>query len=275
MNASATAPPATADVAVYGTPLRLVATDESLLTRLLLRLPPSWAPARQRPGCRTYAAERDAGGSVTIRAAGEVLAAGDDEHALAAFGAELDAYVAEFAPAYVFVHAAVVGWRGRAVVLPGPSFSGKSTLAAELVRAGATYYSDEFAVLDRHGRVHAYPRPIAIRDSATGSRTDRPPESLDGVTGGPPLRVGLIGLTEYAASVVSWRPRRLTAGQAVLELLANTVSARRNPERALSVLTRLASRAIVVKGRRGDARTAALSVLRTAERARGGDARGV
>jgi hypothetical protein len=30
---------------------------------------------------------------------------------------------------------------------------------AELVRAGATYYSDEFAVLDSRGRVHPFPRP--------------------------------------------------------------------------------------------------------------------
>src|SRR5581483_1001800 len=43
----------------------------------------------------------------------------------------------------VFVHAGVVAWRGRALVIPGPSNSGKSTLVAALVAAGAAYYSDE------------------------------------------------------------------------------------------------------------------------------------
>ena len=43
----------------------------------------------------------------------------------------------------------IVTWgRGRAIVIPGRTFSGKSTLVAELVRAGATYYSDEYAVED-------------------------------------------------------------------------------------------------------------------------------
>jgi hypothetical protein len=35
------------------------------------------------------------------------------------------------------------------------SYSGKTTLVSELIRAGATYYSDEYAVIDERGRVHA------------------------------------------------------------------------------------------------------------------------
>ena len=65
-------------------------------------------------------------------------------------------HVANYAPDRVFVHAGVVAWRGRALVLPGTSFAGKTTLVAELVRAGAIYYSDEYAVLDEQGRVHPY-----------------------------------------------------------------------------------------------------------------------
>ncbi len=64
---------------------------------------------------------------------------------------DLMVYVANNAPDYVFVHAGVVGWRGRALVLPGTSFAGKTTLVAELVRAGAAYYSDEYAVIDELG----------------------------------------------------------------------------------------------------------------------------
>src|ERR1051326_6942658 len=67
---------------------------------------------------------------------------------------DLQLHVAEMARRCLFVHAGVVGWGGRALVIPGRSFSGKSTLVAALVRAGATYYSDEYAVFDAQGRVH-------------------------------------------------------------------------------------------------------------------------
>ena len=50
--------------------------------------------------------------------------------------------------------AGVVGWENRAIVMPGASFAGKTTLVRAWLEAGATYYSDEFAVLDRAGRVH-------------------------------------------------------------------------------------------------------------------------
>ena len=37
--------------------------------------------------------------------------------------------VAEFAVGKVFLHAGVVGWKGRAIVIPAQSFSGKTTLS--------------------------------------------------------------------------------------------------------------------------------------------------
>ena len=65
-------------------------------------------------------------------------------------------HLAERARNRIFIHAGVVGWQGRAIVIPGRSFSGKSTLVAALLQAGATYYSDEFAVLDGRGYVHPF-----------------------------------------------------------------------------------------------------------------------
>src|ERR1051326_5441095 len=57
---------------------------------------------------------------------------------------ELALFIAEFARKRLFVHAGVVGWQGRALLLPGRTMAGKSSLVAALVRAGASYYSDEF-----------------------------------------------------------------------------------------------------------------------------------
>jgi hypothetical protein len=83
--------------------------------------------------------------------------------ALAAWEMYLHLTIAEHARARVFVHAGAIGWRGSALVIAGRTHTGKSTLVAALVRAGATYYSDEYAVLDANGRVHPYLRPISLR----------------------------------------------------------------------------------------------------------------
>ena len=70
---------------------------------------------------------------------------------------------AEYAKSKVFLHAGVVGWKGSAIVVPAKSFEGKSTLTAELVKNGAEYYSDEYAVIDELGNVHPFPRKISMR----------------------------------------------------------------------------------------------------------------
>src|SRR5262249_35431224 len=151
----------------------------------------------------------------------------------------------------LFVHAGVVGWEGQAIVIPGRSFSGKSRLVAELVSAGAMYFSDEYAVFDNRGFVHPFPRPLAIRSEA-----GRPKRYAFAALGGPceniPLPVGLIVLTKYRAGA-PWRPRPLSPGKAALALLANTVSIRRQPGMALAKLKQVVARARALTGMRGEA----------------------
>ncbi len=88
-----------------------------------------------------------------------------------AFESNLRLLVAEFAPRRVFIHAGVVARNGAAIILPGKSFSGKTTLVKELIRAGAVYYSDEYAVLDSWGRVHPFLRPLEVRSDETEDST--------------------------------------------------------------------------------------------------------
>ncbi|MFQ5946532.1 MAG: hypothetical protein ACE5NC_09850, partial [Anaerolineae bacterium] len=178
---------------------------------------------------------------------------------------DLQLYVAERARRRLFVHAGVVGWRGRAIVIPGRSFSGKSTLVAALVRSGATYYSDEYAVFDAQGRVHPYLKPLSIREGEARPRKFRPAE-LGGFLGLEPLPVGLVVVTSYRAGA-QWRPRRVSPGRAVMALLANTVSARRQPQLALTILPRVVSQALLLNGVRGQAEELVDSVLNKAERA--------
>ena len=61
---------------------------------------------------------------------------------------DMDFYIAQRAPRKLFVHAGVVAWKGHAIVIPGRSHSGKTTLVKAFLQAGATYYSDEFAVFE-------------------------------------------------------------------------------------------------------------------------------
>jgi hypothetical protein len=174
------------------------------------------------------------------------------DEVLDVFESDLKLRVAAEARRRLFVHAGVVGWRGRAILMPGRSHSGKSRLVEALVRAGASYYSDEYAVLDTRGRVHPYPAPLTRRgDDGEPSRKYTPAE-LGGVTGAAALPVGLVVVTAYRPGS-RWRPRRLTPGRGVLALLNHTVPARGRPADALATLGRLASRAPVLQGTRGEA----------------------
>jgi molybdopterin/thiamine biosynthesis adenylyltransferase len=177
---------------------------------------------------------------------------------------DLRLFVAEWARHRVFVHAGVVGWKGKAIVIPGRSYSGKSTLVAEFVRAGATYYSDEYAVFDSLGRVHPFSKPIELRGEGDYRQSKVTVSELGGSAGTKPLPVGLVLMTQFKKGA-RWRPRKLTAGKGVLELLFNTVCARRYPEKALATLKRVAHKADVLKGVRGDATEVVAAMLQKAE----------
>ena len=52
-----------------------------------------------------------------------------------ALAAHAESFVAERAPDHLFVHAGVVGWEGGAIVMPGASFAGKTTLVQAWLEA--------------------------------------------------------------------------------------------------------------------------------------------
>ncbi|MBI5301004.1 MAG: hypothetical protein HY868_02625 [Chloroflexi bacterium] len=179
---------------------------------------------------------------------------------LIAFEADLQRYVAEHAHRRLFVHAGVVGWQGQAIVIPGRSMSGKTTLVAEFVRAGATYYSDEYAVFDARGRVHPYPKWLSVRDGLDGRANNYPVEHFGGQAGDAPLPVGMILVSEYRARA-QWRPQRLSPGHGALALVAHTIAARSKPAQMLPIFRQIVTRAPVLKSARGEARHVVDSIL--------------
>jgi hypothetical protein len=161
--------------------------------------------------------------------------------------------IGEFAKNFVFLHAGAVGWHGKAIILPGNSFYGKTTLVAELVRNGAEYYSDEYAVLDIDGLVHPFPRPLSMRtDGESIVETPTPVEEILGRTGEVPLPVGSVLFTQYVPESQQ-DYEFLTTGQGIVEIIAQTIAIKRNTEFAINVLKKALSSAIIVKSPRPDA----------------------
>jgi len=248
-------------ILAYGVRVGLRASKRGLLKEFLPFLPPGWKPSHSAVVDRLYSIvvggrgkSRSLGTSNLVYAGAVRVARTPELHqAIDAFEADLQIYVAEMSPHRLFVHAGVVAVRGKAVVIPGRSFSGKSTLTAELVKAGATYYSDEYAVLDAHGRVHHYARPLSMRENGFLEKPKKyKVEKFGGRAGVKPMPVGLVVVSKYKPGA-EWRPRQLTSGEGALELIANTVSARREPQKVLSTLNHVVAGAPVLKGFRGEA----------------------
>jgi hypothetical protein len=169
-------------------------------------------------------------------------------------------HVANHALDRVFIHAGVVAWRGSALVFPGTSFAGKTTLVAALVRAGATYYSDEYAVLDTNGWVHPYPRPLQMRQPGGLRQQAVHVAELGGTAADMPIPVSNVIFTEYAENGV-WSPQTLTPGMAALDMLRHAIPVRRSPARVMATLAKMMETASAVRSSRGEAGEAAVALL--------------
>lgn len=181
--------------------------------------------------------------------------------AVRALGNRLHVCIAEHAVPEVFVHAAAVEVHGWAVLMPGRSYSGKSSLALALCRRGGRLLSDDFAVLDASGRVRDYALPLSRRRD--GDERDLiPPEDLGWIPGREPLPVGLVLLTSWQEAA-TFRPRALTGAEAALGLFGQAVAARRDPSRVMAALARAVESARCWEGPRGEAAEAAAWVFQS------------
>jgi hypothetical protein len=196
--------------------------------------------------------------SLEIKKDGELLALWTPEKKVLPYlQSQIRLTVAEYAESKVFLHAGAVGWKGRAILIPAHSFSGKSTLVAELVKRGALYYSDDFAVLDQKGLLHPFHRQISLRGFENKyTQVDFSVESLGGQASNEPIPIGIVLITKYregSKNPKNWKPRILSGGRGIMEILSHTIPIRYNPKFSLKVLNKVSKRAIICKSQRGEA----------------------
>jgi hypothetical protein len=253
----------------YGTHLGIRVNDPAVLERFPNHLPPSWEPSSEPEVEVLYSllvGGNESGQGIrryhlAYADTSRLVRTLDLAEALDQLESHMQWVVAVNSTENLFVHAGVVGWQGQAIVIPGDSFSGKTTLVAALLKAGATYYSDEFAVFDRQGQVWPYPRLLSVRKQEGQNRHRCPPEELGADVGQAPLPVGLVVVTEYQPGA-RWQARLLSPGQALLALLNHTVAARSQPEHALTTLQRVVMQTKTIKSKRGEADQVTPALLR-------------
>lgn len=207
------------------------------------------------------------GSSVLQRNGRRVAVCRNEEQLLDVFESQTALGVAKAATECIFVHCGVVSWGGRAILMPGTTCCGKTTLVKCFLEAGATYYSDEFALLDGEGKVHPYPRPLQIRRQP-GSLKQTPVSveelGATGGTGREPIQPALMLCCRYREGK-HWRPKELTPGVAALELLHYSFTAYWSMEAAFLATSQSVSRLSTWQGARGEAHEVVQWALRHLE----------
>ena len=177
--------------------------------------------------------------------------------------------VAEFSPQAVFLHAGVAVWNGAAILIPGRSRAGKSTLIKSLIEAGAVYYSDEFAPVLPDGSVIAYPKPLSLRTSNSNAGVagiSEPPAKIDPASLGwqldlPPVPVGIVAAVAYHADNPDARPETISKAQATALLLDNTIPMLKAPWRSMTAASQVTRHAVCFGGARPEASAFARKLL--------------
>jgi len=244
----------------FGVRIGVATEPAELMEHVTPLLPPGWRNCQPTSVQVAFGILAEGDGSYRFaRDDAPVVVGVDLDFALLLLDSQIRISVGLHAPNRIFVHAGVVAHQGRAIVIPGLSFAGKTTLVVALMGAGAIYYSDEFAVLDEQGLVHPYAKSVSIRDHER-VQTDHDLESFGGIAGVEPLRIGAVLFTQYRAGA-EFKPTRLSPARGALAMLENTLPVLQRSEEAIRVIKRALDGAVVLEGDRGEAEAVARPLL--------------
>jgi hypothetical protein len=218
--------PTTLFVVVFGVRIAIRLDDPSIGGRIAACLPPQWCLCSPAKIDRVYRFSRIESGSWALFGDDIRLGRTDALEAVCdRFQNDLVQFVAVHARTHALVHAGVVGWQERAIVIPNHRFSGKTSLVAELIHLGAEYYSDEYALIDVKGRVWPFPRPSAMH-TASAAREVRHVDDGGAIVGRKPLPIGWVVVADSGSEEQGRPLSEPTKEQAVLALFSNAAAAR-------------------------------------------------
>lgn len=242
-----------------GVRLALTTDSSEVFERLPELLPPDAKLCPPLADDPSYGVHLAPDGSYGFTRDGSPVSTGTDlAFAMSLLETQIRIFIGIHAPDRIFVHAGVVGHNDRAIVVPGRSFTGKTSMVLALVRAGATYYSDEFAVVDSNGLVHPYTKAPSVRGGDAKSKDQV--VAAAGSADPPPIPLGAVVFSEYRPRA-TWSPQELTRGRGTLGLFSNTLAALQRSEEAMRVLAHALEGAIILEGERGEADDIAPDVL--------------
>lgn len=247
---------------VLGVAIEIRMTNAKWLEPVLRVLPPHCEPHEEK---RTDIACTVRGTSPRIDVDGQRL---EDKHGPGLFeqlGTSISNAVIAHATDYVFVDASVVSVKGRAIVLLGDRSCGRFALQAELLRQGATYYSDAYAVFDADGNISPWARqPRTLPQLGLPGRSWPVPAVRANADDSPQRLHQVVVSQVYPGS--RWRPKSSSPGEGLAALL-NAVVARDSPgAEAFLALHAACSQSRGWEGERGSARPVAKFLLTKSEK---------
>jgi hypothetical protein len=238
---------------LYGAAAVVCTNSREVLDQIEPLLPPGWRPCAREAATDRLGLLREEDGTYSVYLGVRRVSEGQGlKLSLVLLDGQIRGHIALYSPHMTFIHAGAVAHDGVAMIFPGQSFSGKTALVSALVRAGAIYFSDEFAVIDEDGLVHPYAKPLSLRSEAGTSQVEHHVSELGGVAGDEARPLGVAVVTSYSPGA-EWNPRRLTPGEAALAVLAHAVPARERPKETMQAITRMVENAVVLEGERGEA----------------------
>lgn len=167
--------------------------------------------------------------------------------------------VVETAPAHLFVDAAVVEWRGHAVIILGDRWSGRSALLLELLRAGARYCSHAYAAIDLAGQVLPFAQPLEFIGAPGHPNREWAPDAFP--CGGDALPIGLVVEAQLQPES-SWKPRSISRANTIRKLFGQTLNAHRMGEKTFLALQHTVTGSLALEGYRDCPRETARALLR-------------
>jgi hypothetical protein len=245
----------------FGVGVDLEISDAGLVEETRRWLPLAWSDGDPGVHALLLKLGRDGDGGYTLERGDHVVSSGPADEVFDDLERVVRMHLALTASDYFFLHAGAVAWGDAGIVIPGASFSGKTSLVAALVRAGASYFSDEMAVLDRSGRLHPYPKPLGLRlTGGLSTQTNHHVDDLGGLIGLHSVSLKLVVAAEFRPTA-TWEPIVLSPAETVLVLMQHTFRGADRPQESMRTMLEAARDVTGLKGERGEADAVAVNLI--------------